>query len=158
METGETGERKLLHADGEAERFYRQVAAPELIGREATGNSHWLMDLLSDLGYELWVGMRCRFGRCRPHGCHSSPVNVFPWMQLAVLIKIYGSNGNYIFEVPGCVGCGVHSGRKNRPDGRGRRGPKHATNGCIRTTDDATDTIQNLIDQGDPLRHLFVIR
>ena len=28
METGETGERKLLHGDGEAERFYRQVALP----------------------------------------------------------------------------------------------------------------------------------
>ena len=56
METGETGERKLLHGDGEAERFYRQVAAPALIGMEATGNSHWLVDLLSDLGHELWVG------------------------------------------------------------------------------------------------------
>lgn len=56
METGESGERKLLHADGEAERFYRQVVAPALIGMEATGNSHWLVDLLSDLGHELWVG------------------------------------------------------------------------------------------------------
>jgi transposase len=56
METGETGERKLLHGDGEAERFYRQVAAPALIGMEATGNSHWLVDLLSELGHELWVG------------------------------------------------------------------------------------------------------
>jgi transposase len=56
METGETGERKLLHGDGEAERFYRQVAAPALIGMEATGNSHWLVDLLSNLGHELWVG------------------------------------------------------------------------------------------------------
>jgi hypothetical protein len=65
METGETGERKLLHADGEAERFYRQVAAPALIGMEATGNSHWLMDLLSDLGYELWVGMRSDSGELR---------------------------------------------------------------------------------------------
>ena len=56
MTTGETGERKLLHGDGEAERFYRQVAAPALIGMEATGNSDWLVDLLSDLGHELWVG------------------------------------------------------------------------------------------------------
>jgi transposase len=44
METGETGERKLLHGDGEAERFYRQVAAPALIGMEATGNCHWLVE------------------------------------------------------------------------------------------------------------------
>ena len=55
-ETGETGERKLVQASGDAERFYRQVAAPALIGMEATGNSHWLVDLLSELGHELWVG------------------------------------------------------------------------------------------------------
>src|SRR3981189_330006 len=55
-ETGETGERKLVHADGDAERFYRQLAGPALIGMEATGNSHWLVDLLAELGHELWVG------------------------------------------------------------------------------------------------------
>src|SRR5437899_2001423 len=55
-ETGETGERKLVQASGDAERFYRQVAAPALIGMEATGNCHWLVDLLSELGHELWVG------------------------------------------------------------------------------------------------------
>src|SRR5438874_1107332 len=55
-ETGETGERKLVQASGDAERFYRRVAAPALIGMEATGNCHWLVDLLSELGHELWVG------------------------------------------------------------------------------------------------------
>ena len=55
-ETGETGDRKLVQADGEAERFYRQVPAPALIGMEATGNCHWLVDLLAELGHELWVG------------------------------------------------------------------------------------------------------
>src|SRR2546425_10987952 len=55
-ETGETGERKLVQASGDAERFYRQVAAPALIGMEATGNCHWLGDLLAELGHELWVG------------------------------------------------------------------------------------------------------
>src|SRR5207244_1898188 len=55
-ETGETGEQKLVQASGDAERFYRQVAAPALIGMEATGNCHWLVDLLSELGHELWVG------------------------------------------------------------------------------------------------------
>jgi len=55
-ETGETGEQKLVTAAGDAERFYRQVAAPALIGMEATGNCHWLVDLLSELGHELWVG------------------------------------------------------------------------------------------------------
>ena len=55
-ETGETGERKLVHAEGEAERFYRQMPAPALVGMEATGNSHWLVDLLAEIGHELWVG------------------------------------------------------------------------------------------------------
>ncbi len=55
-ETGETGEQKLVTAAGDAERFYRQVPAPALIGMEATGNCHWLVDLLSELGHELWVG------------------------------------------------------------------------------------------------------
>jgi transposase len=55
-ETGETGERKLVQASGDAERFYRQLSAPALIGMEATGNCHWLVDLLAELGHELWVG------------------------------------------------------------------------------------------------------
>jgi transposase len=55
-DTGETGDQKLVHADGDAERFYRGLAAPALIGMEATGNSHWLVDLLAELGHELWVG------------------------------------------------------------------------------------------------------
>src|SRR5882672_1703071 len=55
-ETGETGEQKLVHAAGDAERFYRQVAAPALIGMEATGNCHWLVDVLAEIGHELWVG------------------------------------------------------------------------------------------------------
>jgi RHS repeat-associated protein len=68
----------------------------------------------------------------------------------------YGSYGNYVFDVPGCTGCGVHSGRANTPDLRGRTGPQHATNGCIRTTDDATRQINRLISHGDPLTTLTV--
>jgi transposase len=56
METGETGEQKLVHSQGDAERFYRQLSAPALIGVEATGNCHWLLDRLRDLGHEVWVG------------------------------------------------------------------------------------------------------
>ena len=55
-ETGETGEQKLVTAAGDAQRFYRQLAGPALIGMEATGNCHWLVDLLSELGHELWMG------------------------------------------------------------------------------------------------------
>lgn len=70
----------------------------------------------------------------------------------------YGSNGNFVFDVPGCIGCGVHSGRANRTDRAGRSGPRFATNGCIRTTDDATSQIQSLIQSGDPLQTLTVVR
>ena len=55
-ETGETGEQKLVQASGDAERFYRQLPAPALVGMEATGNCHWLVDLLAEIGHELWVG------------------------------------------------------------------------------------------------------
>ncbi len=55
-ETGEMGEQKLGNGNGEAERWYRQLAAPALIGLEATGNSQWFVDLLQQLGHEAWIG------------------------------------------------------------------------------------------------------
>ncbi|HKT86939.1 MAG TPA: IS110 family transposase [Candidatus Sulfotelmatobacter sp.] len=55
-ETGETAEVKLVHASGDAERFYQQLATPVLIGMEATGNSQWFIELIEDLGHEIWIG------------------------------------------------------------------------------------------------------
>jgi transposase len=55
-ETGETGEQKLLHAGGEAQQFYGQLPGPALIGMEATGNSQWFIELVEDLGHEMWIG------------------------------------------------------------------------------------------------------
>ena len=55
-ETGETGERKLVHASGDAQVFYQQVGAPVLIGMEATGNSQWFVELVQDLGQAIWIG------------------------------------------------------------------------------------------------------
>ena len=55
-ETGDTGERKLVHSSGEAEQFYCQLAAPVLIGMEATGNSQWFIELVEDLGHQIWIG------------------------------------------------------------------------------------------------------
>lgn len=55
-ETGETGEQKLVHAAGEAKTFYQQLSAPALIGMEATGNSQWFIELVQDLGHEIWIG------------------------------------------------------------------------------------------------------
>jgi transposase len=55
-ETGDCGERKLVHASGDAQAFYQQRAAPVLIGMEATGNSQWFVELVEDLGHEIWIG------------------------------------------------------------------------------------------------------
>jgi len=55
-ETGETGELKLVHANGDAERFYGQLSGPVRVGLESTGNSHWFVDLLTELGHEVWIG------------------------------------------------------------------------------------------------------
>ncbi len=41
-ETGETEERKLEHASGEAEKFYRGLAVSVLNRMESTGNCHCL--------------------------------------------------------------------------------------------------------------------
>jgi transposase len=59
-QTGEAGESKLVHADGHAERFYRGLIGPVRVGVESTGNSHWFVDLLTELGHEVWVGDAAR--------------------------------------------------------------------------------------------------
>ena len=55
-ETGESGERKLVHASGEAQRFYGELPVPSLLGVEATGNSQWFVELVQDQGHEIWIG------------------------------------------------------------------------------------------------------
>jgi transposase len=58
-ETGECGERRLNHSEGEAEKFYRELAARAVsvrVGMEATGYSRWFERLLAELGIELWLG------------------------------------------------------------------------------------------------------
>lgn len=54
--TGETGEQQLEHASGEAERFYRQLSGPALIGMESTGNCQWFVELATRLGHDVWIG------------------------------------------------------------------------------------------------------
>jgi len=58
-ETGECGERRLQHGDGEAERFYRELRQRGVqvrVGIEATGHTRWFERLLSELQMELWIG------------------------------------------------------------------------------------------------------
>ncbi|HXJ17091.1 MAG TPA: IS110 family transposase [Candidatus Polarisedimenticolia bacterium] len=59
LETGECGERRLNHRDGEAEKFYRDLQQRGMcvrVGMEATGFSRWFERLLAELGFELWMG------------------------------------------------------------------------------------------------------
>ena len=58
-ETGECGERRLKHSDGEAEKFYRDLKRRGVsvrVGMEATGHARWFERLLAELGFELWIG------------------------------------------------------------------------------------------------------
>ena len=55
-DTGEIRELKLSNGDGEAERFYRGLQGPALVGFEACGNTQWFEDLLDRLGHEVWIG------------------------------------------------------------------------------------------------------
>jgi transposase len=55
-ETGKIEEHKLMHTSGEADRFYRAIALPVLVGIEAVGNDQWFVCLLQKLGHEVWIG------------------------------------------------------------------------------------------------------
>ena len=58
-QTGEYGERRLNHSDGEAEKFYRDLNLRGVhvrVGMEATGYSRWFERLLAEVGFELWIG------------------------------------------------------------------------------------------------------
>jgi hypothetical protein len=59
QETGECGDRRLDHSDGEAEKFYRELrreGRSVRVGLEATGYSRWFERLLVELGIEVWIG------------------------------------------------------------------------------------------------------
>ena len=45
-----------MHDAGAAEKFYWQCLAGSRIGKEATGNCQWPVELVSRLGHELWMG------------------------------------------------------------------------------------------------------
>lgn len=55
-ETGELMERTLLHADGEAQRFYESLGGEVLVGLESSGNTLWFERLLEKLGHKLLIG------------------------------------------------------------------------------------------------------
>lgn len=53
--------RKLEHASGEAEQFYRSLQGERVkVGIEASGNTRWFERLLQELGHELVIGDAAR--------------------------------------------------------------------------------------------------
>jgi hypothetical protein len=55
-ETGDYGEYRLKHSNGEADKFYRDLKLRGVsvrVGLEATGHTRWFERLLTELGYEL---------------------------------------------------------------------------------------------------------
>jgi len=59
QESGQRVRRKLEHASGEAERFYRglrEQGGEVLVGVEASGNLRWFERLMQELGFELRIG------------------------------------------------------------------------------------------------------
>ena len=62
--TGETDEKKLDHASGEAEKFYRGLPGPALIGMESTGNCQWFVEMATTAGHDVWVGDAAKIRAC----------------------------------------------------------------------------------------------
>ena len=55
-ETGDMIQRRLLHADGEAQGFYESLTGEVLVGIETSGNTLWFERLLEKLGHRLLIG------------------------------------------------------------------------------------------------------
>ncbi len=58
-ETGDSGEQRLSHSDGAAEKFYRDQklsGGSVRVGMEATGHARWFERLMAELNFELWIG------------------------------------------------------------------------------------------------------
>ena len=61
VESGMVVRKRLEHASGEAERFYRSLRGERVrVGIEACGNTRWFERLLAELGHELVIGDAAR--------------------------------------------------------------------------------------------------
>src|SRR6266702_1896182 len=84
MVTGETNNQKLVHASGDAEKFYRRLTVPVRVGIEATGNCQWFLELLGKLGHEVWVGDAAKIRACDPRQQKHDPRDARLLLQLLV--------------------------------------------------------------------------
>ncbi len=95
-----------------------------------------------------------------PGGYGPAPTGTFP-TGAQVRDKPGGLTGRFgsgildVYLPPGPTGVprtgvGIHAGRWQTCDPAGRCGWEHATQGCIRTTEDAMELLRDLIRHGDP--------
>jgi transposase len=81
-ETGETTERRLLHADGEAQRFYESLRGPVVVGIESSGNTLWFERLLEKLGHQLLMGDATAIRAASPRNQKCDPRDARNVLQL----------------------------------------------------------------------------
>jgi transposase len=55
-ETGQLERLILMHEGNNVREFYSQLPRPVLVGIEATGSTHWFLNLMEELGIECRVG------------------------------------------------------------------------------------------------------
>lgn len=91
------------------------------------------------------------------------PTGVFPFLGIIEVGgedgKLDGKFGPYFLRfgfVPGRDGMGIHAGRSMVPDGAGRKGPHHATMGCIRTWAQSLNEIVQMHRTRAPIEYLVV--
>ena len=81
-ETGEATERRLLHAGGEAQRFYESLSGPVVVGIETSGNTLWFERLLEKLGHKLLIGDATAIRAAAPRNQRCDPRDARNILQL----------------------------------------------------------------------------
>ena len=81
-ETGDMIQRRLLHADGEAQRFYESLPGEVLVGIETSGNTLWFEHLLEKLGHKLLVGDATAIRAASPRNQRCDPRDARNVLQL----------------------------------------------------------------------------
>lgn len=81
-ETGEMIQRRLLHGDGEAQRFYESLTGEALVGIETSGNTLWFERLLEKLGHKLLIGDASAIRAAAPRNQRCDPRDAKNILQL----------------------------------------------------------------------------